>query len=203
MTVHAREISDDELMRRLEAGDHEATLADLDARHRGWVYRLVRRIVGDEHLAQDVTQEVIERIFLKSHLYQPGTSFRAWLAEVARNQARSALRAGRAQPLPVSNVGREDDELLGRMWAQPDPRLAEERELMAALQQAIARLPEHYWLVFDLCVTRGMEYQEAARHLNLPLGTVAVRLRRARQRLFAAVAPLLGRLRRPPACAQA
>src|SRR5262249_48332992 len=153
----------------------------------GWVFALVKRIVGDEHLAHDVTQEVIERIFLKSYLYQPGTCFRAWLAEVARNQARSALRAGRHLPQPVSNVGRDGDEIRGRLWARPDPRLAEERELMAALQRAIAQLPEHYWLVFDLCVTRGMEYQEAARHLNLPLGTVAVRLRRARQRLFAAV----------------
>ena len=70
---------------------------------------------------------------------------------------------------------------------------------------AVADLPaalEHYRTVFDLCVRQGMPYQDAGKQLDLPTGTVAIRIMRARKRLFAALQQHLGRLRRPPACFQ-
>jgi DNA-directed RNA polymerase specialized sigma24 family protein len=47
-----------------------------------------------------------------------------------------------------------------------------------------------------------MAYQDAGKQLDLPTGTVAIRIMRARKRLFAALQQHLGRLRRPPACFQ-
>ncbi len=78
----------------------------------------------------------------------------------------------------------------------------EERELMAAFQLAVAELPERYQEAFSLCVVQGMQYQDAARLLGIPTGTVAIRIMRARQRLFGALSRHLERLRRPPACLQ-
>jgi RNA polymerase sigma-70 factor (ECF subfamily) len=73
---------------------------------------------------------------------------------------------------------------------------------MATFRQAVASLPERYQLVFSLCALRGLEYREAAVLLGVPVGTVAIRLQRARKRLYGALARHLGRLRRPPACLQ-
>jgi RNA polymerase sigma factor (sigma-70 family) len=77
-----------------------------------------------------------------------------------------------------------------------------EEEFMAAFHGAVAGLPEHYRTVFELCVRQGKPYQEAGQLLGLPTGTVAIRIMRARKRLFTALEHHLGRLRRPPACFQ-
>ncbi len=66
----------------------------------------------------------------------------------------------------------------------------------------IQDLPEPYQRVFELCVRQGRPYREAARILDLPTGTVAIRIMRARKRLFRALSHHLDRLRRPPACFQ-
>jgi RNA polymerase sigma factor (sigma-70 family) len=73
---------------------------------------------------------------------------------------------------------------------------------MVAFHDAVADLPEHYRTVFELCVRQGKPYQEAGAQLGLPTGTVAIRIMRARKRLFTALQQHLGRLRRPPACFQ-
>ncbi len=200
-------LTDDELMAMLERGQAEDGLAALQDRYHKRILHFVRGLLRDAHLAQDVTQEVFEKVFLKSHLYQPGTNFRAWLFEVARNQALSALRARRRSPRPVSsliNLPFEDDEqdLLESLPEDRENRDLEEREFMAAFAQAVEELPERYQTVFNLCVREGRPYQEAAERLNLPTGTVAIRIMRARKRLFQALSHHLGRLRRPPACFQ-
>jgi RNA polymerase sigma-70 factor (ECF subfamily) len=196
-------LSDDELMEQLEAGELEASMGELQRRYHERVYLFVLGVVRDEHLAQDVTQETFERVFLKSHHYTIGTSFRAWLFEIARNQALSALRARRTVPTPISSFHGDDDApMLEQLAHRADDRLPEERELMAAFRQAVASLPERYQVVFNLCALRGLEYREAAKLLDIPIGTVAIRLLRARKRLYDSLSQHIGRLRRPPACFQ-
>lgn len=200
------ELTDDELMARVEAGDANEALTQIQERYGRRVLHFVRGLVRDLHLAQDVAAEVFEKVYLKSHLYQNGTNFRAWLFEVARNQALSALRSRRRNPLPVSSLGSagDDDEpsLLESIAEDRVNRDLEEQEFMDALDRAVNALPEHYRTVFQLCVREGRPYQEAADLLDLPTGTVAIRIMRARKRLFRELSEHLGRLRRPPACFQ-
>ena len=150
-----------------------------------------------------MTQEVFEKLLSKHDLYRPGTNFRAWLFEVARNQALTALRSRQRLPRPISSVQMIDGpDLLDALTAPADSRAVEEAEFMAAFQTAVAELPEHYRSVFDTCVRQGKSYQEAGRELGLPTGTVAIRIMRSRKRLFTTLQHHLGRLRRPPACFQ-
>jgi RNA polymerase sigma-70 factor (ECF subfamily) len=201
--------TDDDLMRRLEAGDVEASLGELQRRHGAAVHRYVLTMLRDDHLAQDVVQETFAKVFFKSHLYQPLGHFRAWLFEVARNQALSAIRWRRRSPLPFSSMSAASGEGDGERARRPETALGaldhpvlEERELMAAFHRAVAELPDRYRQSFTLCVLQGMQYQEAARELGVPTGTVAIRILRARQRLFGALSRHFERLRRPPACLQ-
>ena len=73
---------------------------------------------------------------------------------------------------------------------------------MTAFEAAVENLPEHYETVFRRCVMEGRSYQDAADELGIPTGTVAIRIMRARKRLYQALSPHLDRLRRPPACIQ-
>lgn len=71
---------------------------------------------------------------------------------------------------------------------------------MGAFLAAVEALPERYREVFQLCIQQGRTYEDAARELGIPTGTVAIRIMRARRRLYEVLKGHLGRLRRPPAC---
>jgi RNA polymerase sigma-70 factor (ECF subfamily) len=204
LTTAALEVSDDQLMAELNAGEVESTLRTLKQRYSRWVSALVNGIVRDRHLAEDVTQEVFAKVFTKSHLYRPGSKFRAWLFEIARNHALSTLRKRRGTPQPMGNLERSGEpagtsSLEGLCGGYEDQTLRE-RELMALFAAAVERLPERYRRVFQLCVQEGKQYQDAARLLGIPTGTVAIRIMRARKRLFEELSRHVGRIRRPPAC---
>jgi len=200
--------SDNELMALIDAGDVERNLDTLKRRYGAAIQNYVGGIVRDEHLAEDVCQEVFAKVFFKSHLYRPDSNFRAWLFEIARNQALTALRSRRNTPKPIGSL-----ELSHHEWGEdggilenlPDGRIdrqLEEQEFMMAFATAVASLPRRYAQVFELCVQRGIPYQKAAVVLGIPTGTVAIRIMRARKRLYAQLAHHMDRLRRPPACLQ-
>lgn len=198
--------TDEELVMCLQAGDAASAMTGIQERYARRIFHFVHGMVRDQHLAQDIVQEVFEKVLLKHDLYNAGTNFRAWLFEIARNQALSALRAQKRRPRPISALplrdGQENLDLLDGLADDHEDRSLEEDEFMAAFAAAVANLPAHYQSVFDLCVRQGLPYLEAGRLLNLPTGTVAIRIMRARKRLFGALEKHLGRLRRPPACFQ-
>jgi len=197
------EPTDEELVAQLQAGEIAGALTEFEHRYGKRIFHFVQGMVRDPHLAQDVTQEVFEKLLQKHDLYRPGTNFRAWLFEVARNQALTALRSRQRLPRPVSQLGgTELPDLLDSLPARAESLDLEEDEFMAAFHAAVDELPDHYRIVFDLCVRQGKPYQDAGRELGLPTGTVAIRIMRARKRLFLALQGHLGRLRRPPACFQ-
>ncbi|MEC7583064.1 MAG: sigma-70 family RNA polymerase sigma factor [Planctomycetota bacterium] len=198
--------SDEELVAMLRSGASDAAMDGIQKRYANRLFHFARGMVRDSHLAQDVVQEVLQKILLKNELYEAGTNFRAWIFEIARNQALSTLRKNRRLPRPVSsipvdNTGNEQNLLETLETATPD-RSLEEREFMAAFEAAVAALPEHYRTVFDVCVRQGKPYRQAATQLGVPTGTVAIRIMRARKRLFGGLEQHLDRLRRPPACIQ-
>ena len=154
MPIDAR--SDEDLVAELQAGRTEIPVTEFDRRYGKRIYHFVLGMVRDPHLAQDVTQEVLEKVLLKHELYRPGTNFRAWLFEVARNQALTALRAARRRPRPISSMTLEDeDDPLAAVQEERECHAVEEEELMLAFRRAVDELPEHYRTVFNLCVRDG------------------------------------------------
>ncbi|MAD33776.1 MAG: hypothetical protein CMJ88_08465 [Planctomycetes bacterium] len=204
--VEQADLTDEDLIAQLKAGATDLAMSELMRRYGKRIQNFVQGMVRDPHLANDVTQEVFEKVLLKHGLYRLGTNFRAWLFEVARNQALTMLRSRRRLPRPASTLqqagSHDDGDFLENVPARPETEDLVEAEFMSAFQKAVDDLPEHYRVVFDLCVRKGRAYQQAGEELGLPTGTVAIRIMRARKRLFTALQHHLGRLRRPPACFQ-
>jgi RNA polymerase sigma-70 factor (ECF subfamily) len=194
---------DDRLILDFSQDHDEKAFRRLVEKYKDRVHRYILGFVRDDNVADDVTQEVFLKLFLKHELYQPGTHFRAWLFEVARNQALSALRRNRRIPKPISalNVNEvERDPFENRIVEAFDaPHLIEE-EFKNLFLRAVEALPEIYREVFVYCVMQGNTYEQTSQYLEIPKGTVAIRLMRARKRLFKALSPHIGRVRRPPAC---
>ncbi len=194
---------DDELILRFSRDQDQEAFRQLVEKYQERIHRYIMGIVRDTILADDVTQEVCLKLYLKHHLYQPGTHFRAWLFEVARNQALSALRRNRRIPKPLSSLnlpeGERDPFESRVVEARDAPRLVEQ-EFKTLFLEAVEELPSIYKEVFTYCVLEGHTYEQASLFLEIPKGTVAIRLMRARKRLFRALSPHIGRVRRPPAC---
>ena len=203
--MSASDRTDDELVAELHNGNVAGGLTALEARYGQRILHFAQGICRDRHLAQDITQDVFAKLLQKHDHYRPGTNFRAWLFEIARNQALSALRTRQRLPRPVSSLqptDTDDTDPLAVLPAPSDDRALELEEFMSAFHAAVDALPQRYREVFDLCVSQGMAYQAAGRKLDLPTRTVAIRIMRARKRLFGALHKHLDRLRRPPACFQ-
>ena len=136
--------------------------------------RYARALTGDAAAADDLVRDTLERALLKQALWREGSDLRAWLFTVMHNvfinQVRGAA-ASRTVPL--------DDALEQvRAGAQSPDRL-EIRDLDAALQA----LPEEQRSVVLLVGMEQLSYEETARVLEIPIGTVMSRLSRGRERL--------------------
>ena len=136
--------------------------------------RYARALAGDKASADDLVQDTLERAWAKLHLYRRGTDLRAWLFTVMHNVHVNKVRAARAtDPLE------EEMPELAQRAAQGDALL------MRDLDRAIARLPAEQRAVLLLVTLEEMSYEQVARTLGIPIGTVMSRLSRAREKLRA------------------
>ena len=134
--------------------------------------RYARALVGDRASADDLVQDTLERAWAKLHLYRRGTDLRAWLFTVMHNVHVNKVRATR-----VTDTLDDDLPELAQRASQGDALLVRD------LDRAIARLPAEQRAVLLLVTLEEMSYEEVARALGIPIGTVMSRLSRAREKL--------------------
>jgi RNA polymerase sigma-70 factor (ECF subfamily) len=134
--------------------------------------RYARALVGDRSSADDLVQDTLERALTKLHLYRHGTDLRAWLFTVMHNVHVNQVRALR----PTDPLDDEMPELAQRA-TQGDVLLVRD------LERAIAALPLAQREVLLLVALEDLSYEETARVLDIPIGTVMSRLARAREKL--------------------
>ncbi len=160
------------------------------------VYHLVRRLLGNEADAEDVTQEALLQAIRKLHTFRGDSSFATWLHKLAVN---SALAHRRKQATRdehrVPDIG---DELFHgnghhatpiRPWSVTPEETALSRESQQQIETAIAGLPEGYREVYVLADVEGMSNAEIGDILELGVPAVKSRLHRARLMMRNALAP--------------
>lgn len=162
-----------------------ARMASLVERHADFVWRCLRRMGVLPAQVDDATQEVFIAAALKLERIEPGRE-RAFLYGVAMNIAMHARRA-RARSREVA----ADDQTLEAHDDAPDPemRLAG-AQARAQLDRVLDALPDDLRAVFVLFELEELTMIDIARLLEVPPGTVASRLRRAREEFHAAAARL-------------
>lgn len=175
--------SDEDLFRRMMAGDEDAFTA-LYRRKQAGVYRFALQMSGSEAIAEDVTQEVFLGLLREAPGYDPARgSLAAYLYGMARHQVLRCLRRGRGETSlagAVEPAGGGDDPL-GELTR---------RQSVDAVRGAVLALPAHYREAVVLCDLNEMNYSEAAAALGCAVGTVRSRLHRARELLAARLGAL-------------
>jgi RNA polymerase sigma-70 factor, ECF subfamily len=168
--------TDHELLRRIERGELEA-FEEIVARYRDTVFGVAARVVGPVE-ADDVTQDTFLRAFNTLHQFRGDAAFKTWLTRIAHNTALNAL--ARKRPIPV-----EEAELDREPGGERTPAdVLESGERRERLMRKIGLLKPPYRSVVLLRDVQGLSYDEIAGILDVPLGTVKIRLRRARALLI-------------------
>ena len=187
---HAQDCVDDEWVDTPDAlqgtavfdatGD-KATMPSWDElvrQHADRVYRLAYRLSGNQHDAEDLTQETFIRVFRSVQNYQPGT-FEGWLHRITTNLFLDMVRRRariRMEALPEDYDRVPADE--------PNPeQIYHDSRLGPDLQAALDSLPPEFRAAVVLCDIEGLSYEEIGATLGVKLGTVRSRIHRGRQAL--------------------
>lgn len=172
---------------------HDAQKGDLDAFNRlvlayqDVLYNTALRILGDDALAADATQEAFISAFRSLNSYRGG-SFKAWLMRTVTNACYDELRRQKRRPtIPIEPANDDDEEIESPRWLADSSMSPSEKfeadELEHAIQHCLESLPADFRVVVVLADIQGMDYTEVANMARAPLGTIKSRLARARLRL--------------------
>lgn len=181
-------------MGRLAAG-HDAALNDLMERHAQKLYHYLLRCLRNEEEAADLSQETFVRVFQHRARFDSGQKFSTWLYTIASNLVRDRYR-WRARH-PQISLNAEDNETgseLGARLVHPDAaphESLETNERVAAIQNAVAGLPEELRVPLLLAEYEDKPQVEIAQILSCSVKAVETRIYRARKQLRTALGFLL------------
>jgi RNA polymerase sigma-70 factor, ECF subfamily len=172
---------------------HDAQHGDLDAfnslvlSYQDALFNTALRILGDEDLAADATQDAFLSAFRALNSFRGG-SFKAWLLRTVTNACYDELRRRKRRPTtPLEPETEDGEDMESPRWladpsSSPEEQL-EREELEHAIQHCLDGLPADFRTVVVLADIQGLDYTEVAVAARVPLGTIKSRLARARLRL--------------------
>jgi RNA polymerase sigma-70 factor (ECF subfamily) len=176
----AEDSTDRELLNCFVAARQQSAFAALVKRHGACVLGVCRRVLGNDHDAEEVFQATFLTLARKADAIPWQDSIRHWLLAVARRLAlRASAQRRRCRECPSSGAGPGD--LPEPCAPHSDPLVAlAQRELRLVLDEELGRLPEKYRAPVVLCYLEGKTNEQAAGELGWPAGSMSRRLARAR-----------------------
>jgi RNA polymerase sigma-70 factor, ECF subfamily len=200
--------TDDKLVRRAKAGEL-AAFEELVHRHERAVYSLARRMLQNEHDAEDITQQTFVSALEHLEGFREEARFSTWLLRIATYAALKVIRKRRGLDLmsPEAATEPQDDGKIAHPeyiadWSITPDKLAGQKETLELIEEALAELDEKHRFVFMLRDVEGFSGRETAEALGISEANVKVRLLRARLQLRERLTRRLGdparQIRRKP-----
>jgi RNA polymerase sigma-70 factor, ECF subfamily len=189
-----REI-DRQLVARAQRGDKRA-FGLLVEKYQRKLARLLSRLIRDPAEVEDVTQEAFIKAYRALPAFRGDSAFYTWLYRIGINTAKNYLMAmGRRAPTSTEveadeAEGFEEGEQL-RDINTPESVLLS-NEIAETVNSTIEKLPEELRTAIQLREIEGMSYEDIARVMDCPIGTVRSRIFRAREAIAEQLRPLLG-----------
>lgn len=177
---------DYELVQKALQGDEKA-FARLLARYKDAIYFMLLKMVNNRNDAEDLTLEAFGKAFKNIHQYSPTYAFSTWLFKIASNNCIDFLRRKKGTYVAIDNNSDsvQNNETVRLKSKEPDPEEKLIRQQKAILlHRVVRRLKPRYRTLVELRYFREYSYEEIAKELELPLGTVKAQLFRAREMLF-------------------
>jgi len=178
-------VADRDLVRLAQTGDTEAR-DELARRHRQPAYFLALQLLGNPDDALDVAQDAMLRFFSTLHRFDAARPVRPWLFQIVRNRVldlyrRRKVRKHDSIDQAAADEDRPDLELIdGSVDLERD---VAQTELQQRLWRALAELSQAQREILVLRDSQDLSYNEIAKTLDIPIGTVMSRLHGARRKL--------------------
>ncbi len=169
------EVDDDATLVAATLAGRSEAFGTLIERYERAVYNLCLRTLRDAEEAKDASQEAFLKAFRAMRTFRPDAKFSTWIFSIAYHACCDRFNRRKRY---------SDSELPERADPGPGPdAVLERRDEAAELRAAIDALPEKYRAVVTLYHLQGHQYEEIARVLDLPMGTVKTHLFRAKEQL--------------------
>lgn len=185
---------DQQLVERAQRGEKRA-FDLLVAKYQRRLARLLSRFIRDSSDVEDVTQEAFVKAYRSLPSFRGESAFYTWLYRIGINTAKNFLSANNRRHMMTSEVIDEDGETFDASSQVPDMNTPEtelmNRQIVETVNSAVAELPEELRTAITLREMDGLSYEEIARVMNCPIGTVRSRIFRAREAIAAELRPLL------------
>ena len=176
-------VTDETLIAQFQAGDLEA-FNEIVSRYQGQLINFVGRLLSDRITAEDIVQETFLRVFRNKHRYKEIAKFSTWIYTIAGNLARTELRRRKIRNFfSISQRGETEKD-----YEIPDGSIDVERQVASRMgeeiiMKQITKLPIYFREVIILRDIQDLSYEEIAKILNVPLGTVKSRVNRGRNQI--------------------
>lgn len=168
-------------------GDQKA-YADLMGRYRDSIYFMLLKMVNNKDDADDLTIEAFGKAFNKLHQYTPNYAFSTWLFKIASNNCIDFIRKKKklTYSLDKGIEGGDGGEIMLQVPSNTlDPEenyIKDQKEIL--MRSVVEKLKPRYRTLVELRYFKEFSYEEIAKELDLPLGTVKAQLFRAREFLY-------------------
>jgi RNA polymerase sigma-70 factor (ECF subfamily) len=179
--------SDASLAIAARQGDH-AAFAAIMRRHKGWLYRFIRRYVADRDDAYDLLQESFVSAWSALSRFDPERPFEAWLRRIALNKCRDRARRNAVRRAALALLGLGKAEGGDDSTPAPDSGAASEQARLK-LEKAVADLPRQLKEPLVLTMLEGMSHKDAGEFLGINAKAVETRVYRAKRRLASVLDP--------------
>lgn len=171
--------TDEDLARLVQKGDMGA-LTTLITRYEGKLLRYGRRLLPHEHNIEDTVQDVFVSVYQNIKDYDSTRKFSPWIYRIAHNAFVSVLRAKIRGPVYLEDF---DRIIPHAVYEDPIAKEKESEEMRVLIEKGIDQLSPIYREIVLLYYFEDLSYQEISDVLHIPMGTVSVRLARARETL--------------------
>jgi len=174
------------LVLQAKGGDQHA-YALLLSRYWDSIYFMLLKMVHNKDDAEDLTIEAFAKAFKNLHHYEPEFAFSTWLFKIANNNTIDFIRRQKGKSVPIENPANDpDDENPLQLPSDlPDPEEELIRKQKANLLKTVVdQLKPRYSRLVKLRYYQEYSYEEIAKELQLPLGTVKAQLFRAKELLY-------------------
>ena len=166
-----------------DRGDQRA-YADLMRYYREPIYLMLLRMTHSPVDADDLTIEAFGKAFRQLSSYTPQNTFATWLFSIASNHVIDFIRRQHMRLVPLNSMSvTDEDDAYEYPFPSDDPTPEEElitRQRDKIVRDLVDRLAPRYRRIVNMRYFDELSYEEIAKQLNIPLGTVKIQLRRAR-----------------------
>ena len=181
-------LDSDETLLQMIAQRDAAALEMLYNRYAQTIYNLIKRIVQEPAIADELLQETFWQVWQAcgQGQFRGEGAAAAWLCRIARNKSLDQLRRQKVRPRPLEIKSDEAEEVLWDEFIATDGEVEQvtarswDRQYV---RQALAQIPSEQRLCLELAYFEGMSQRQIAEYTHIPLGTIKTRLRMGLEKL--------------------